>query len=351
MLNSIKNEQPTSSGCTYEDKKMIRNQLWLWLVLFPFIFSNSASGSMLIGSVAGQDGWSGGAASGLTNNGAQPSSPNSDLFYNGDWHGEAVTTAEARTGNQSWLLRNGYDSPGSGTPFSPSLAVPAGQPSSGAIAHTFSASFWFKAAGGPGDGSRIMIAGGNPTGNDRSSNYLEIENSASGITVRAMEGIPGGGWSSTEKIIAAALDTTVWHKLTMVGQFFDGPSNDIWTYRINDGSETTTSAYFETARDHFGYGYELTNRLKFQPRHANYDPSAEGFYFDDLVTTTSGASGTLSSYATGFEIPEPSTGVMVGLGLLGLVASSRKCRKRIPRNREQLDSSAWENERITPRGP
>ena len=316
---------------------MIRDQLWIWLVLLSFVFSNSASGSMLIGSLAGQDGWSGGAASGFTNNGAQPSSSNFDLFYNGDWHGEAITTAEARSGSQSWLLRNGYDSPGSGTPFSPSLSVPAGQPSSGAIADTFFASFWFRAAGGPGDGSRIMIAGGNPAGNDRSSNYLEIENTASGITIRAVEGVPGGGWSSTEQIIAAALDTTVWHKLTMVGRFLDGPNNDTWTYRINDGSEITTSAYFETARDNFGFTYEQTSRLKFQPRHPNYDPNAAGFYFDDLVTTVYGPSGALDSYVTGFEIPEPATLVMVGLGLIGLASSSRRRRRRVSRNLDNVE--------------
>lgn len=110
-----------------------------------FLVGGQSSGTV-IGTLNGQDGWSGGGAgdsSGFTNNAAQPASTNTDLFWDGDWHGEAVTAADAHGGSQSWLFRLGYDSQGSGTPFSPGLSANAGQPSSGAGADTFYASFWF----------------------------------------------------------------------------------------------------------------------------------------------------------------------------------------------------------------
>ena len=316
-------------GRDEETLTMFARSVWGLLALLVFLALPGLSlATLSVGSLAGQEGWSGGASPGFTNDAAQPSSPNSDLFYGGDWHGQAVTTADARSGSQSWLFRNGYGSPGSGTPFSPALAVNAGQPSSGAGANSFFASFWFKAAGS-GDGSRIMIAGGNPAGNDRSSNYLEIENTLSGITVRTYDGVVGGGWDTTELILATGLDHAQWHQISMTGQFFDGTNNDTWTYQVNGGAPVVGGAYFETARDNFGYPYEMTNRLKFQPRHPNYDPNASGFYFDDLVTSVSDSGGILASYTTGFEVPEPSTSLLVGLGLLGLGVFQRRRGRRI----------------------
>lgn len=308
---------------------MMRRGFGRLTVFFLLTLPGVSSAAMVVGSLAGQEGWSGGASSGFTNDAAQPSSPNSDLFYDGDWHGQAVTTADAHSGSQSWLFRNGYGSPGSATPFSPALAVNAGQPSSGAGGDTFSASFWFKAAAATADGSRIMIAGGNPAGNDRSSNYLEIENALSGITIRTHEGVLGAGWNSTELLVATGLDRTQWHQITMIGDFSDGANNDTWTYQVNGGPSVVGGAYFETARDNFGYPYEMTNRLKFQPRHANYDPNASGFYFDDLETSVSDSGGILASYSTGFEVPEPSTALLVGIGLLGLGGFRRQMFSKI----------------------
>ena len=292
----------------------MKHHLLIWTILVFLTVAGRSSALTTVGSLAGQDGWSGGASPGFTNNSAQPSSTNPDLFYDGDWHGEAVTTADAHSGSQSWVFRNGYDSPGSGTPFSPSLAVNAGQPSSGAGGTLFSASFWFKAAGATGDGSQIMIAGGNPAGNDRSSNYLEIENTVSGITVRTYDGVVGSGWDTAELVIATGLDANSWHQITMTGEFLDGAYNDFWSYQVNGGASVVGGAYFETARDNYGFAYEMTNSLKFQPKHPNYDPSASGFYFDDLETVVSDSSGVLATYSTGFEVPEPSTVMMLALG-------------------------------------
>ena len=262
-----------------------------------------------------QGGWSGGAQAGFTNNTSDP----------GSVYDEGITNAVARTGANSWHMMRGYDSAGPGTPFTPELAVDAGQPSSGAAADNFKATFWVLAADSAGDDSRIMVAGGNPAGTDRSSNYLEIENVAgAGLTIRTYNGVSGGGWTTSELLIATGLDATQWHKIELEASFMDGPDNDTWTYRVNDGAPVVGGAYFETARDNFGFGYETTNRLKFQSRHAdgNADPSHPtapyfaGFYFDDLSYEV-----TVPDVA---PIPEPST---VGLLALGSIALMRRRRR------------------------
>ena len=298
---------------------MRMHNIGLLTLLVILTLPGLSSATMVVGSLAGQEGWSGGAQPGFTNDAAQPTSPNSDLFYEGDWHGQAVTTAAAHSGSQSWLFRNGYDSNGPGTPHSPLMSgVNAGQPSSGADGNIFSASFWFKAADSAGDGSRIQINGGNPTGTDVSSNYLEIQNAVGGITIRTYDGVIGSGFDSTELLVATALDSTQWHQLTMTGVFTDGTYNDTWTYQVNGGAPVVGGAFYETARDNFPFPYEMTSRLKFQPHHANYNPAFSGFYFDDLVTSISDSEGILASYSTGFEVPEPSTSLLFGLGLFGL---------------------------------
>jgi hypothetical protein len=205
-----------------------------------------------------QGGWSGGAQAGITNNTSLP----------GDVYDETITTAAAKSGSQSWLFMRGYDSAGSGTPYTPQVDA-AGQPSSGAAYNTFSASFSFKVANPTDDcGSRVMIAGGNPGGDDRSSNYLEVEYvPGTGVTVRTYDGVAGSGWDSTELLIATALDAATWHQIDMVGLFLDGTYNDTWTYTVDGGTPIVGGAYFETARDNFSYTYEQTSRLKFQPRH------------------------------------------------------------------------------------
>ena len=274
-----------------------------------------------VGTLHGQDGWSAGccSSSGFSNNVGHPSHSNSDLFYDGDWHGEAVTTADAHSGSQSWHFRSGYDSPGGGTPFSPGLSSNAGRPSSGAAGDTLSLSLWFKAANATGDDSRIALVGGNPGGYDRSSDYLEIVNTVSGITVRTYVGVAGGGWGGGYLPVATGLDGSIWHELTMTASFLDGAANDVWTYQVDGGTAVAGGAYFTTVRDNFGWAYETTNSLKFQPRHPNYDSSFSGFYFDDFAMTVSNSSGVLASYSTGFEvIPEPSSFALLSLGLVGL---------------------------------
>ena len=303
--------------------------VWIVLALMLGVFDSFALAGgpiqvgRLIGPGPGQDGWSGGAQAGLTNWSAHGDD---------DGEGEKVRGTVSHAGTQCWHFERGYDSSGQGTPFSPSLAVQAGQPSSGAGADAFTATLWFKACDESGDDSRIMIAGGTPAGTDRSSNYVEIENvsGGGGVTVRSYDGVSGSGWDSSELLVATGLSTTEWHKLEMTGHFTDGTYNDTWTYVVDDTTTVVGGAYFETARDNFGYTYEMTDRLKFQPRHPNYDAAYTGFYFDDVsyaAYNQAAPAVILDSYQTGFEdaapIGEPGVMGLVGLGLIGLVRRKR----------------------------
>jgi len=297
----------------------VRRRLTLGACAAILVAGAVAQAGYVVGTLAGQDltlpatqQWSGGSpGSGFTNNYAQEDSfP--ETYVPGDQpdRGESVVDTMAHSGTQSWHFKRGYDSPGSGTPFSPSLSVAAGRPSSGAAADRFEYTFWFKAASATADDSRIMVAGGPPAGNDRSSNYMEVfHDSTNGLTVRHLnhDG-PSGGWGGAYEDIATGLEPAQWHKVTATGVFADGDFNDTWNYDVDNGAYTLTGgdAYFAHARDDFGYGYVTTDRLKFQPRHANWNVSYQGFYFDDVsyaIYDSSDPATVLDSYETSFENP------------------------------------------------
>ena len=253
------------------------------------------------GTIANQDGWSG-----LTNSYAQDDSfpAGSEVPNDEDDRGDSIVgpntpePGEVHQGNQAWWLKRGYDGPGSGTAYTPNLATNQndadddGTPDQG-----FRYEIWFKAANEGGDGSRIAVITGDPAGNDRASNYLELVNNAGDLTVRRYDfGI------SNYITLANNLDTTVWHHLEATMER-DGVY-DFWTYTI-DGELVggPVAGFFSRWRDQNGFDYTESSRVKFQPRHANYDAGFLGFFFDDLVTETiDTATGEIvESYSTGFE--------------------------------------------------
>ena len=99
-----------------------------------------------------------------TNDYAQPDSFTSGGAGNS---GNSIVNDVSYTGNQSWWFKRGYDSAGSGTPYSPSIDNPT---------KDFEYDVWIKAASSVSDGSRLAIVTGNEAKNDRASNYLEVEN-------------------------------------------------------------------------------------------------------------------------------------------------------------------------------
>jgi len=283
----------------------MRNTLRLVFCLVLFLCAGQAHAALKYiksdgfqhGSIAGQvtnkplpEVWSGGAAKGFTND---------------DPGQQEVTSDAAHNGSNSWRFSCGYQSEGQATPFSPRLGhnISAGQPSSGADADVFEVSFWFKVVSPDVNTQVMMVVAGNTAGTDRASNAFELLNvPGTGVTARTFE--PTGGWNGYWVVLTSGVDDA-WHKIEMTGRFYDGTSNDLWTYAMDDVPLGTYHAYFETARDTFGYTYETMWWLKFQPRQ-NYTGTNQGFFFDDMsyrAYRSADSNNILASYYTGFEPP------------------------------------------------
>ena len=120
------------------------------------------------GSIQGQDGWNGGSVA---------ISPTVHQAV-------AIPAAFAHNGTGAWLISNDnslggdYGSFG-GLPFSPALAVPAGQPSSGALANRFRATLFFHAGSTVADGSYTEVDLGGAGVDDRTT-FVSIANLADG---------------------------------------------------------------------------------------------------------------------------------------------------------------------------
>src|SRR2546421_11761402 len=137
-------------------RKLVTGTIVLALLAVVVICVLAASGYSL-GDLSLQHGWDGGiAGQGFTNNNA-----NSDV----------VTNALAFTGTQSWRYSGSYNSPGSGTPFTPYVASVGAPNAASAFGMGLNSpstpagdqsviSFVFKAIA-PGDGSRINVYEGN----------------------------------------------------------------------------------------------------------------------------------------------------------------------------------------------
>ena len=216
-----------------------------------------------------QNGWSGGAQGGFTNNDA------------GD---EQVVNTVVQSGVQSWHYARGYNSPGQGTPYTPNVDAvdTAGESMSGSI--------WFKAHTSA-DNSSFAIETGNVAGDDRAEILAYVENLAGGLTIRSFT---GSGFTGVP--IASGLDASAWHSLAF-SLAYTGADNKL-SISVDGGSPVLFDGSLKDWRDANSLAFSESSRLKLRPRHADGDPSFNGFYIDDI------------SYAV---VPEPT-----GLGLLAL---------------------------------
>ena len=230
-------------------------------------------------SIASQNGWST-----MTNDYSQPDSFTSGGAGNS---GNSIVNVVSYTGNQSWWFKRGYDSAGSGTPYSPSIDNPT---------NDFEYSVWIKAASSVSDGSRLAIVTGNEANTDRASNYLEVENK---------DGVLYFNDYDKDKYVNIANGSlTGWNHLRAV-LTYQGGFNDSWTYYVNQQEVHTSLGYFNAYfRPPKNYTYETSRNIKFQPRHPNYDESYQGFYLDDLQYSSNN-----DTYYTSFEsvCPPPTT--------------------------------------------
>ena len=277
--------------------------------------ASSCTGTWSYGTIGGQDGWTT-----LTNDYAQPDTfPGTSqvvgdqpdrgnsivgVFTSGDGLEEAGQVYE---GTKAWWFKRGYDSSGSGTPQTPNVE-PAGEGSAaastdGVARDSFRYSFMFRAHQ-HNDGSRISVVTGKSDGTDRASNYVEVGNDdAAGMRVRVYDHAgPGSGWGGAYVVAASGLAYDTWHEfsatMTTTGV------NDLWEYSVNGSVVHSSLGSFNQTRLDFGWALELSTRVKFQPKHANYNAGHMGFYFDSInVASWASAdeAGTKSSYCADFN--------------------------------------------------
>src|SRR5262249_55466923 len=219
------------------------------------------------GTIQGQGGWSGGtsAISSSVDQAVDQSGSNAHLGV-GAWHVSNNTS-------------NGNNNGGfSGWAFAPGLAVAAGQPSSGASADRFSATFFFRSASTVADGSNIEVDLGNTEGTDRTT-FMAITNKADGqggLQLRNREPKPAdpGDFFPTQ-IVTTNITRGVWHRIDILASYPDGLSND--TFQVSlDGVAITNATpgspnngtsnwgTFEAYNESQGSAYNQTNRLFFR---------------------------------------------------------------------------------------
>jgi hypothetical protein len=284
------------------------------------------------GTIQGQDGWSGGTGA---------ISPSVDQAVD-------QTGSDAHFGVGAWHVSNdtsngNYNGAFGGWVFSPGLSVAAGQPSSGAAADRFSATFYFRCASTVADGSNIEVDLGNTAGSDRMT-FMAITNKADGdggLQLRMAEpnpADPGNDFFFPTQIVATNITRGVWHRIDIQATFIDGQANDTFQVSLDGAAMTNltpgspnngTSNWgtFEGYNDAHGSTYNQTNRLFFRSGAAPSaygsfsDTGAKGFYIDDVSYKdwNSSAPGTiLASYTATFE-QAPST-VYVNASWAGLGA-------------------------------
>ncbi|XP_066263770.1 uncharacterized protein [Branchiostoma lanceolatum] len=247
-----------------------------------------------------------------------------DNICQGDNVGQAITNASSHSGRLSWHYKRGVaNTYGSGTPFSPGLTVKVGRSDTGynGQADSFYASFWFKAAkdytNEYGDGSRILVAAGDPNGTEPSSNYLEINfpnRRRSQISIRTRESHPSYEQCATSKncgedfgliytTVAEDLDPLQWHHVEMTLRAKPEDYKDEWFYKVNGvPSPHTHGAYFKTKQYDEGR-YLYVNRLNFAALHQPY-VDVKGYFFDDIYYKAfNSAQPTIimAEYSTSFE--------------------------------------------------
>jgi hypothetical protein len=198
------------------DMKSSLQLILAFVCLLPFAFANA----MQIGSIQGQDGWSGG-----------------QIVTIGAAVDQEVTNAASYAGYESFRVSNkGYNGMFDGWLFGPPLANAAGQPSAGAAANVLAMTLFFRSVSTTADGSNLELDLGNSTGNDRTT-FTAITNFADsdgGLTLRAAEPNATTGDFYPTNLVAPGLSRTAWHQLDIVAYFLDGAGNDYFQIFLDD---------------------------------------------------------------------------------------------------------------------
>lgn len=243
------------------------------------------------GSINGQNGWS------VTN----PS------------YAQAVTTADAHSGTQSWLRGDTYGTGAFGDqPFSPGLGVGVGEASSvGATPgyNTVTTSIWFKPANASADGSVVGFAG-TDAGGSRMWNINFRNLSGVGVQIAAFDADVTGE-DFNEYVLGSNLDPSVWHSLSVTATFNNGLYNDTVAYSLDGGAATVIGSweqYYRLNPEQLGNGNQVYAMDRAIFRTVSSAAGANGFYFDDFSMNAS--------------VPAPGALALAGVG--GLLVSRRR---------------------------
>eukprot|EP00058_Branchiostoma_floridae_P027594 XP_002613085.1 hypothetical protein BRAFLDRAFT_89967 [Branchiostoma floridae] len=216
--------------------------------------------------------------------------------------GQAISNQAAHSGNFSWHFKRGYTSKLQGTPFSTGLNNWVGRTDANysGDADSFYASFFFKLANDRLDDSKIAVVAGNPDGDARASNYLEIyADQIQGLRVRVQDSLFG-----RLAVVAENLDITAWHRVEMTLHAIPEANHDAWHYAVDQKFIFSGKGYFQSENYKNDWLYEYVNRLKFQPTHENRKRKYGGFFFDDVyykAFNVEDESVTIEEYGTSFE--------------------------------------------------
>ncbi len=278
----------------------MRQPLFLFIFLLASAFITSSSLALTVGFEAaegytltplcppsgGQQGWSGGAQVGCTNN---------------DPGDEEIVDTEAYEGSNSWHYARGYGSSGQGTPFSPTLGSVVGPGT------TFEFSIAFKAASATGDGSGQNLYMGTTAGNDRTgfNIYLTNNSAGNGLSLHTF-----ADPSFVETVFATNLSRTDWHVLTVSAVFDADSANDVYQYSLNGTLLFTGNSWPNVWRVANGFTPSYGNSIKFADGGGD-NPAHNGFYYDAM------------SYDI---IPEPHTALLLLAGLGGSAVLRRRHR-------------------------
>ena len=98
-----------------------------------------------------------------------------------------------------------------------------------------------------------------------------------------------------------------------------GGYTDTWEYSVDGAVVHSSLGYFNQGREDLGFGYKPSTRIKFQPKHSNWDASLMGFYFDSINVASwdsADEAATKSSYCADFNaepaVSDPGTPWVAG---------------------------------------